>query len=120
MNSSPGTLPNSIAKRSACPVATTLDLVGDKWSLLIIRDIGLFGRHRNKEFQQASEGIPSNILAARLKALQENGLIRKVPYQDKPPRYEYHLTAAGEDLLPIVREMAKWSAAHVNGVKIPT
>lgn len=112
-------LPKTTAKRSLCPVATTLDLVGDKWSLLIIRDIGIFNRHRNKDFQNASEGIPSNILAARLKDLQAHGLIEKHPYQDNPPRYEYHLTRAGEDLLPVVREMANWSSKHVSGINIP-
>jgi DNA-binding HxlR family transcriptional regulator len=119
MNKPSSKLPRSAARRSPCPVATTLDLVGDKWSLLIIRDIGMFQRHRNKDFQQAKEGIPSNVLAARLKSLQENGLIEKIPYQDKPLRYEYHLTAAGEDLLPVVRELANWSVKHVTGIKLP-
>lgn len=119
MNKPASKLPRSTAKRSPCPVATTLDLVGDKWSLLIIRDIGIFNRHRNKDFQQAKEGIPSNVLAARLKSLHENGLIRKIPYQDNPPRYEYHLTPAGEDLLPLVRELANWSVKHVSGIKLP-
>ena len=112
-------LPRSTARRSPCPIATTLDILGDKWSLLIIRDIGLFGKHRNKEFQDGEEGIPSNILAARLKSLQEHNLIRKQPYQDNPLRYEYHLTPAGEDLLPIIRQIARWGVEHVAGVKIP-
>jgi DNA-binding HxlR family transcriptional regulator len=59
------------------------------------------------------------VLAARLKSLHENGLIRKIPYQDNPPRYEYHLTPAGEDLLPLVRELANWSVKHVSGIKLP-
>jgi DNA-binding HxlR family transcriptional regulator len=112
-------LPKTTAKRSLCPVATTLDVVGDKWSLLIVRDIGIFGYHRNKDFQNRKEGIPSNILASRLKSLHESGLLRKERYQDNPPRYEYHLTPAGEALLPVVREMAVWSAEHVAGIRMP-
>ena len=87
-----GKLPKTLAQRSQCPIATTLDLVGDKWTLLLIRDIGLFGKHRNKEFQEAGERIPSNILADRLKRLVESGLVEKRLYQQHPPRYEYHLT----------------------------
>lgn len=112
-------LPKSTAQRSPCPVATTLDLVGDKWTLLLIRDMGIFGLHRNKEFQEGPEGIPSNILAARLKSLHAHGLIRRVPYQNNPPRYEYHLTKAGEALVPIVKQMARWGSEHVAGVRIP-
>ena len=112
-------LPRSTARRSPCPVATALDIFGDKWTLLIVRDIGLFGRHRNKDMQDAREGIPSNILADRLRTLQKLGLVTRHRYQERPPRYEYHLTPAGEDLLPIVRAMAQWSAAHVAGIRIP-
>lgn len=112
-------LPGSTAKRSPCPVATALDLVGDKWTLLIIRDIGYFARHRNKDFQQGVENIPSNILASRLKMLLENKLIRKTPYQSNPLRYEYFLTDAGEGLLPIVKAMMEWGDVHVAGTRMP-
>ena len=111
-------LSSSVAKRSPCPVATALDLVGDKWTLLIIRDIGFFARHRNKDFQQGVEGIPSNILASRLKMLLENKLIRRTPYQNNPLRYEYFLTDAGEGLLPVVKAMAKWGEVHVAGSRM--
>ena len=112
-------LPSSVAKRSPCPVSTVLDLVGDKWTLLIIRDIGLFAPHRNKDFQQGVERIPSNILASRLKMLLENNLIHKRPYQNNPLRHEYFLTKAGEDLLPVIKAMAKWGKAHVAGSIMP-
>lgn len=112
-------LPSTVAKRSPCPIATTLDLIGDKWTLLIIRDIGFFARHRNKDFQQGVESIPSNILASRLKALLENQLIRKTPYQNNPLRYEYFLTEVGEGLLPLVKAMAKWGHVHVAGSRTP-
>ena len=105
--------------RSTCPISSALDYVGDRWSLLILRDIGLFSKHRNKDFQGSGEGIPTNILAARLKKLQSDGLIRKEPYQDNPPRYDYLLTPAGRDLLPVLRELARWSERHVAGVRRP-
>lgn len=113
------TLPAALSKRSACPIATTLDIVGDKWTLLLVRDIGLFAKHRNKEFQEAGEGIPSNILADRLRRLVDSGLVEKRRYQAHPPRYEYHLTEAGEGLLPVIRSMADWAAEQVRGVEIP-
>jgi DNA-binding HxlR family transcriptional regulator len=106
-------------KRSTCPIAATLDLVGDKWSLLIIRDIGLFDRHRNKDFQNSDEGIPTNILANRLKRLTEIGLLEKRLYQERPPRYEYHLTELGRALLPVLGAMAKWATDHITGTRLP-
>jgi DNA-binding HxlR family transcriptional regulator len=112
-------LPKRSSRRSSCPVSTTLDLVGDRWSLLLVRDIGLFDKHRNKDFQQGAEGIPSNILASRLKQLAADGLIEKRLYQEHPPRHEYHLTEAGRALLPVVRAMALWADEHVAGVRLP-
>lgn len=106
-------------RRSACPIAATLDRVGDKWSLLIIRDIGLFNKHRNKDFQDSDEGIPTNILANRLKRLTDEGLVEKRLYQERPPRYEYHLTEAGRSLLPVIQTMATWASENISGVKIP-
>ena len=112
-------LPRTTSKRTNCPIATTLDIVGDKWTLLIIRDIGLFDKHRNKDFQDAKEGIPTNILADRLKLLVANKLVEKRLYQSNPPRYEYYLTPAGEALIPVVKSMAIWASQHVSGMKIP-
>jgi len=112
-------LPPTLAKRSDCPIATALDLVGDKWTLLLIRDIGLFDKHRNKDFQSGAEGIPSNILASRLKHLIEVGILEKRLYEKHPPRYEYYLTVAGKDLVPVVRSLAAWSANNVQEISIP-
>lgn len=106
-------------RRSDCPIAATLDVIGDKWTLLLIRDIGLFGKHRNKDFQQADEGIPSNILAGRLRQLVEQGLVQKRLYQEHPPRFEYHLTKPGRELLPVIKSMAKWGVRNIDGVRIP-
>jgi len=109
----------SLAKRSHCPIATTLDVLGDKWTLLIIRDIGLFDKHKNKDFQEAEEGIPTNILANRLKELVSNGLVEKRLYQNNPPRYDYYLTDAGRGLLPVLKSMATWADEFIDGVNIP-
>jgi len=110
----------SRSQRSDCPIASTLDVVGDKWTLLLIRDIGLFGKHRNKDFQEGPERIPSNILANRLKKLVEQGLIEKRPYQKHPLRYEYHLTVPGTELLPIIKSMAEWAINNIDGMKMPS
>jgi DNA-binding HxlR family transcriptional regulator len=109
----------SVAKRSLCPIATSLDLFGDKWTLLIIRDIVLFDKHKNKDFQDAGEKIPTNILANRLKLLVENGLVEKRSYQNNPPRYEYYLTDAGKGLLPVIESMALWAEKSIKGISIP-
>ena len=108
-----------MSKRSACPIATTLDIIGDKWTLLIIRDIGLFGKHKNKEFQEAGERIPTNILSNRLKLMLKNGLIEKRLYQSNPPRYDYYLTDAGKGLVPVTASMAKWAEKYISGIRIP-
>lgn len=110
---------SGVEKRSSCPIAAALDLIGDKWSLLIIRDIALFDKHKNKEFQEAGEGIPTNILADRLKKLTANGLIEKREYQNNPPRFEYFLTEAGKGLIPVTKSIAKWGAANLEDVRMP-
>ena len=112
-------LSKTVSKRSLCPIATTLDIVGDKWTLLIIRDVGLFDKHKNKDFQEAGEKIPTNILANRLKLLVEYGLVEKRLYQDNPVRYEYYLTGAGKGLLPVIQSMAVWAKKHIIGMKVP-
>lgn len=104
-------------KRSACPLSNALDIFGDKWSLLIVRDI-YFGKHRYKDFAQSPEKIPTNILAERLRKLQSHGIITKVPYQQRPVRYSYELTAKGEGLLPIIKEAVCWGQTHIQGTRI--
>jgi DNA-binding HxlR family transcriptional regulator len=104
--------------RSACPVASALDLFGDKWTLVVIRDI-VAGKKRYGEFEKSPEGIPTNILADRLRALEAHELIRKVPYQTKPTRYEYRLTEKGADLLPVLQAMARWGSRHIAGTWQP-
>jgi len=108
------------AGRSACPIAGTLDVVGDKWTLLILRDIAFADKHRYGEFADSPEAIPTNILADRLKKMTAHGLIEARRYQDHPPRCEYHLTRRGYALLPVLREIVKWGAEHIEGSFRPT
>jgi DNA-binding HxlR family transcriptional regulator len=108
----------AIPERSGCPIASTLDLVGDKWSLVIVRDM-LTGKARFKEFAESPEGIPSNILASRLKRMEEVGLVARRPYQEKPLRHEYGLTTKGEALLPVLQAMCRWGNQYVPDTWIP-
>jgi DNA-binding HxlR family transcriptional regulator len=107
-----------VPRRSRCPVACVLDIVGDRWSLLVIRDL-MRGKRRYAEFLASPEGIPSNILAERLKRLKRAGVIASRRYSQHPPRVEYLLTDKGEDLRPIMRAMADWGVRHVEGAVLP-
>jgi DNA-binding HxlR family transcriptional regulator len=111
-------LTNSTNYRSKCPLATALDVIGDKWSLLVVRDMCM-EKSRYGEFLAAPEGIPTNILADRLRRLEETGIVKKKPYQLKPLRYEYILTLKGADLLPVLQELAIWANKHVPECGVP-
>ncbi|NOT86244.1 MAG: helix-turn-helix transcriptional regulator [Methylococcaceae bacterium] len=98
--------------RSLCPLSTALDLIGDKWSLILVRDMCM-GKSKYGDFQNSPEAIPTNILANRLRKLESNGILVKRPYQDKPVRYEYCLTLKGAELLPVIQQLARWAHQHV-------
>jgi DNA-binding HxlR family transcriptional regulator len=95
----------------ACPVARTLDLIGDRWTLLIIRDMFL-GKSRFSEFRQSNPAPPPKLLSQRLQRLEQEGLVERVIYSDRPPRAEYRLTAKGRTLHPILREIVAWGLEH--------
>ena len=95
--------------RSGCPVASTLDIVGDKWSLLIIRDMLLQGKKTFKDFSISPEGIAPGILSARLKWLEDNELITKQKLPDNQKENIYLLTEKGIALAPIITEIILWS-----------
>lgn len=105
--------------RSACPVANTLDLIGDKWTLLVVRDLLFLGKRLYGELVQSPEGVPSNILADRLKRLEVAGLLEKSPYQKNPVRHEYRLTPKGTDLFPVLKEIIHWGNKYVPGTTVP-
>lgn len=97
-----------LSARSGCPIATTLDLLGDKWTLVIVRDM-LTGKRRYSEFLDSPEGIPTNILADRLRRMEAMKLLSRAAYQTNPPRYAYTLTPRGEALLPVLQSMCRWA-----------
>ncbi|HKX18259.1 MAG TPA: helix-turn-helix domain-containing protein [bacterium] len=98
--------------RSRCPVSLALDAIGDKWSLLILRDITLREKRRYHEFLNSEEGISTNILADRLARLERQGLISKSADPDDRRQFVYAPTQKGLDLLPVVFEMARWSLKY--------
>jgi len=103
-------------KRSICPVACALDIFGDKWTLLIIRDL-FAGKKTYSEFNRSPENIPTNILAARLKLLLEHEILEKVAYQQNPVRYEYLLTDKGKEIGHIIGAIAQWGEKHIPGTQ---
>jgi DNA-binding HxlR family transcriptional regulator len=98
--------------RSPCPIANTLDILGDKWTLLIIRD-AFAGKTTYGDFQISPENIPTNILADRLKRLVEYGILEKKPYQQRPVRYAYRLTGKGRLLGPVLKEIIHWGKKNI-------
>jgi DNA-binding HxlR family transcriptional regulator len=104
------------ALRSICPVACSLDLIGDRWTLLLIRDL-FAGKTRFGELLASPEHIPTNILADRLKRLEHAKLISSAPYNAHPPRFEYRLTAAGRELQPVVDAIATWGLGQFPGTR---
>jgi len=101
-------------KRSECPVTNTLEIIGDKWTLVIIRDLFL-GKRTYGDFQVSAERIPTNILADRLKRLESAGIVEKFPYQDKPVRYEYRMTDKGKDLQKVLKALKDWGLKYIPG-----
>ncbi|MDR5867524.1 winged helix-turn-helix transcriptional regulator [Halomonas koreensis] len=97
------------APPTPCPLARSLELIGDRWSLVILREI-IQGRHRYTDFSHCAERIPTNILASRLRKLTAHGLIARVPGRDRPRRHEYHLTRKGAALLPAMQALARWGS----------
>lgn len=102
------------ARRSPCPISATLDLIGDRWTMLIIRDL-FAGKSRYQELVDSPEGIATNILASRLERLKACGLIAARSSSRRAGSSEYHLTARGRSLLPVLEVMRDWGLAHVSG-----
>ena len=105
-------------RRSSCPAACALDIAGDRWTLLIVRDL-LRGRTTYGALAASDEGIPTNILAGRLRRMQETGLIVARPYQERPLRHEYALTDKGRGLADVLTALARWGKRYVPGTRIP-
>lgn len=100
-------------RRSLCGVSSVLDIIGDKWSLLIIRDMMFNEKHTYSDFINSEEKIATNILADRLEVLEANGLITKEPHPESKAKFLYRLTPKSFDLLPVMLEMVVWSDKYM-------
>jgi DNA-binding HxlR family transcriptional regulator len=102
------------SQRSKCPIAGSLDIFGDRWTLVVVRDLAMgAGKARFGDFLKSPEGIPTNVLTERLARLEAHGLIVKRAYQAHPPRYEYGLTRKGAELIPVLQAICVWANAHL-------
>lgn len=100
--------------RSGCPIATSLDLIGDKWTLVIVRDL-MNGKARFGEFLTSPEGITTSVLSDRLQRLEAAGLIAAKAYEQRPLRYQYALTEKGLALHAVLRELCVWANQWIPG-----
>jgi DNA-binding HxlR family transcriptional regulator len=100
------------ARRSDCPLNVCLEIFGDKWSLLIVRDLLFHEQHEFKDYLAAKEGIATNVLTDRLRRLEQNGIITRAAHAADRRRVEYRLSEKGLDLLPLLMEMAVWATKH--------
>lgn len=105
---------DAVKKRSECPISCSLEVWGDKWSLLIIRDLLLKKTSTYGDFLKSEEKIATNILASRLQNLEENGLINKLEHPESKAKVLYKLTDKGIDLLPIMIEINLWADKYFN------
>lgn len=105
--------------RSPCPLANGLEILGDKWTLLIIRDLMFTNRREFGHFLQAGEGISTNILADRLERLQKYGLISKAPHPAHGKKYIYTLTDKGVKLAPTILEFTRWAINEIDNTFVP-
>jgi DNA-binding HxlR family transcriptional regulator len=103
------------AFRSRCSIARALELLGDKWTMLVVRDLMWHGKHTFHELQNNEERMPANLLSQRLKRLMQWGLVRREPYQERPVRYRYCLTDEGKSLEPVLLQIMRWGHAHLGG-----
>ncbi|XOV66140.1 MAG: winged helix-turn-helix transcriptional regulator [Fluviicola sp.] len=103
--------------RSDCPVSYALDFFGDKWTLIVVRDL-IQGKQFYKDFQSSQEGIATNILSDRLKKLEKMGLIEWKVFEKLKTKKEYSLTEKGKDLIPVLIELIVWSNKHQDGLAV--
>jgi DNA-binding HxlR family transcriptional regulator len=99
-------------QQKSCPVARTLDLIGERWTVLVLRDLFLQGPRRFQDFQESLTGVAPNTLSARLKEMEANGLIARRLYSEHPPRLEYYLTEKGKSLGPVLKSLREWGQKH--------
>ena len=105
-------MPRTYGTQEGCPVAGALDIIGDRWTLLILRDLTLERSGKFKDMEASLRGISPNLLASRLKRLEAAGVLERSFYSQHPPRAEYRLTEKGMELRGVVREIARWGAKY--------
>lgn len=103
-------------RRSSCPIACTLDLVGDRWTLLVLRDLFL-GKHHYEEFLESPERIATNILAERLKRLQSLEMVSATVCASNRRRKRYELTPRGRSFAPVLSSLVRWGLEHIEGTQ---
>lgn len=104
--------------RSTCPLSCSLEVIGDRWTMLLLRDL-FIGKSRFSEFLTSPEGISTNVLTDRLAMMEQSGLIEAIPYSLRPKRFEYSLTDKGEGLLPVLQELCRWGNRFLPGTIVP-
>jgi DNA-binding HxlR family transcriptional regulator len=95
-----------------CPVARTLDIIGERWTILLLRDLFVDGARRFQDFEASLASISATTLSARLKKLEEHGIVARRFYTDHPPRAEYVLTDKGRTLGPLLKMLLEWGTKH--------
>ena len=108
-----------LKQRSTCPISTALDVLGDKWTLLILRDIVFAGKSTYGQFLQSAEKIATNVLADRLAVLESHGILTKAVAADKKSKFTYRLTEKGIDTVPIIIALIVWGTKHCPTVVDP-
>ena len=104
--------------RSNCPITNALDLIGDRWTMVILRDL-INGKTQYSQFRDSPEQISTNILADRLSMMEATGLITAKPYQKRPIRLRYELTEKGRGLLPVLQELCRWGNKYIPDTWVP-
>jgi DNA-binding HxlR family transcriptional regulator len=99
-------------QRSTCPISTALEIIGDRWTLLVVRDLMFAGKRHFREFLQSEEAIASNVLSSRLATLMENGIVTRQGDPSHAQKAIYSLTAKGLELLPVMVAMSAWTQKH--------
>ena len=100
-------------QQESCPVARTLDVVGERWTILILRDLFLKGPRRFQDFQESLAAVAPNTLSARLKDLEAAGFVERKVYSEHPHRLEYHLTEKGKSFGPVMRALREWGLRNL-------
>lgn len=111
-------MPKLRSPRSGCPIATSLDFLGDRWTLVITRDM-ILGKKKFADFLASPERITTNVLTERLSTMEREGLVERVPYSERPLRHEYRLTEKGRALWPILQDICRWANRFMPETWVP-